>query len=128
MYTCTRVCQSEYLTTDVADTLRYLLAGSGEITLENIEVYTCTCTCTGQVTALGVLCCFALIVVCLTVCVTVCFCPQLMSRSPNEVYEILSLTRCSIYMYMTLYIHIMYVYICTVCVYIVCVKHCNNVQ
>ena len=59
MYTCTRVCQSEYLTTDVADTLRYLLAGSGEITLENIEVYTCT----GKVTALGVLCCFALLFV-----------------------------------------------------------------
>ena len=50
-----------YLTTDVADTLRYLLAGSGEITLENIEVYTCTCT--GKVTALGVLCCFALLFV-----------------------------------------------------------------
>ncbi|CAI7994463.1 E3 ubiquitin-protein ligase TRIP12, partial [Geodia barretti] len=43
----------ELLTINIADTLRYLLAGSGEITLDNIE---------------------------------------LMSRSPNEVYEILSLT------------------------------------
>ena len=32
-------CSAIYvLYTDIADTLRYLLAGSGEITLDNIEV------------------------------------------------------------------------------------------
>ena len=59
--------------TDMAETLRYLLVGSGEIT-ENLEVN------------------YILIKVCYC-CVKVLYVPplQLTSRSPNEVYEILSL-------------------------------------
>ena len=39
LYAACNQCSAIYvLYTDIADTLRYLLAGSGEITLDNIEV------------------------------------------------------------------------------------------
>ena len=70
---------------DMADTLRYLLVGSGEITLENIEVMTYFVSFT--ITPVAKL---QNRVVMLYVYL---FILQLMSRSPSEVYEILSLAR-----------------------------------
>ena len=74
---------------DMADTLRYLLVGSGEITLENIEVMTYFMLSTVPPVAniqtyWGVMLYDAHVHL---------FFLQLMSRSPSEVYEILSLAR-----------------------------------
>ena len=74
---------------DMADTLRYLLVGSGEITLENIEVMTYFMLSTvlpvaNVQTYWGVMLYDAHVHL---------FFLQLMSRSPSEVYEILSLAR-----------------------------------
>lgn len=74
---------------DMADTLRYLLVGSGEITLENIEVMTYFMLSTvppvaESQTYWGVMLYDTRVHL---------FSLQLMSRSPSEVYEILSLAR-----------------------------------
>ena len=61
--------------TDMAETLRYLLVGSGEITGENVEVKI----------LISVPRRWCVVVLPLTIPLL-----QLTSRSPNEVYEILS--------------------------------------
>lgn len=88
----------------MADTLRYLLVGSGEISLENIEVITisivagCVWTMTLHVALLGMTPLFKLgdhtVIASYSAALYAWYSIlQLMSRSPSEVYEILSVAR-----------------------------------